>query len=166
MALDFLEPGVEAAVPLRQAAMLLHSMAETDRRWMLARVDAAQRARLQALLDELTALDFPVDADLVREALAGVVDAGPSPAPGLAGWSVDEAMAVLKDESADLIALVLRAGDWPWADGLRARLGVARARAIAASRYAVDVAPSMPVLLAAVDAARSRHERIAQRTAA
>ena len=164
MSLNFLEPGVEAAAPLRRAAMLLHSMAEPDRRWMLARVDASQRARLQALLDELAALDFPVDAELMREALAGVVDTAPS--PGLAGWTADEALAVLRDERADVLALVLRAGAWPWTHALRTRLGTSHLRDVDASRYAAGSVPPAPLTQAAVAAARARHNRLVARVAA
>ena len=141
MQADFLErePGTVApAAPLRKAAMLLHSMSEVDRRWMLARIDRAQRTRLEGLLDELTALEFPVDADLVRESLKAGTASTVAPTPratDMSGWTAEQAAGVLLAEPDDLIALVLRAGDWPWAAALRARLGATRVRAIEASRY-------------------------------
>ena len=167
MPVDFIEPSIDLAAPLRQAAMLLHSMAEPDRRWMLARVDAAQRTRLQALLDELAALEFPVDPGLIREALAGMADSAESlpQASGVASWTVDQATSVLRDERADVVALLLRAGDWPWAEGLRVRVGVARLRAIEESRYASGPLPPATFLRALIDAARARHDSLAEATA-
>jgi hypothetical protein len=162
MQVDFLEreTGVAApAAPLRKAAMLLHSMAESDRGWMLARVDQAQRPRLEALLAELAALDFPIDANLVRESLSAVGTKVVTPLPrpaDLSGWSVDDAAQVLVSEPDDVIALLLRAGDWPWAVPLRARLGPERTRTIEASPYSTAPQVSAVLLDAATKAAWSR----------
>ncbi len=162
MQADFLEresgPAAPAA-PLRKAAMLLHSMAEADRRWMLERLDSLQRPRLEALLAELTALAFPVDAELVRESLAGgaAKAATPTPRPvDLGGWSVDDAARVLLPEPDDLIALVLRAGEWAWAAALRAHLGAARIHAVESSRYSTLGEVSAVLLEAATKAAWSQ----------
>src|SRR5438105_1901857 len=61
--------GAAPAAPLRKAALLLHAMNEVDRRWMLARVEEPQRTRVVALLEELVALAFPADPELLRESL-------------------------------------------------------------------------------------------------
>lgn len=159
MGADFLEREVgpaAPAMPLRKAAMLLHSMTEVDRRWMLARLAPAQRSRLNDLLAELAALDFPIDAALVRECLEAANDAEPTEAlrhAGMSGWSADQAAEVLLGEPDDLIALVLRVGEWPWASALRARLGPARLSAVEASRYSMAPALSEELRHAAVTSA-------------
>lgn len=163
MDVDFLEreAGPRApAMPLRKAAMLLHSMTEVDRRWMLARLEPVQRTRLHELLEELHALDFPIDAALVRESLEPSIDAdAAAPRPrtmGMSGWSADQAADVLLGEPDDLIALVLRAGEWPWAPALRTRLGAIRLRAVEASRYSVAADVSAVLTDAAMKAATTR----------
>lgn len=173
MQADFLEREIEAAAPaapLRTAAMLLHSMAEPDRRWMLARIDPLQRGRVEALLAELAALDFPIDADLVRESLAAGPTKSSSPTPrsmDLSAWSADEAARVLLPEPDDLIALLLRAGDWAWAGPLRARLSAQRVHAVEASHYSTAGEISAALLSAAKKAAAARflalHEPTARR---
>lgn len=163
MQVDLLERASVAAAPLRRAAMLLHSMGEADRRWMLERLDAAQRPRIEALLAELRALEFPVDADLVRESLAGTVSTqvGPLvPPTGLSGWGVEQAARVLTSEPDDVIALLLRAGQWPWAAGLRTRLGAERVRRVEASRYSQAGKVSSTLLDAAIRAASDRFARL------
>ncbi len=162
MQADFLERESDAGAPgapLRKAAMLLHSMAESDRRWMLARVDPAQRLRLDSLLAELVALEFPADADLVRESLATGARKAAAPASrpmDLTGWSADEAARMLLPEPDDLIALLLRAGDWNWTNALRVRLGADRVRAVDASRYSTAEQVSAALIEAAMKAAWSR----------
>ena len=162
MQADFLEREIDAAAPaapLRKAAMLLHSMTASDRQWMLARIDPVQRPRVEALLAELAGLEFPVDADLVRESLAAAETKATMPAPrptDLSGWSADEAARMLLPESDDLIALLLRAGNWTWAGALRARLGTERARAVEASRYSTASEVSAVLLDAAKKAAQAR----------
>lgn len=47
-------------VGLRRAALLLHALPVTDRRWLLGRLDDGQRRQLQGLLDELAALGVQV----------------------------------------------------------------------------------------------------------
>lgn len=162
MDVDFLEREagpMAPALPLRQAAMLLHSMTEPDRRWMLARLEPAQRTRVHALLEDLHALDFPIDAALVRESLEAAVHGDRVATPrstGMSGWSADQAANVLLDEPDDLIALVLRAGEWPWAPALRTRLGVIRSGAVEASRYSLAAEISPVLKAAAVKAATTR----------
>lgn len=169
MQADFLDRATDAAVPLRKAAMLLHSMSQPDRRWMLERVDAAQRARLEALLEELRALEFPIDAALVRESLGSEASASITPevpTTDLPDWSVDEALEALRSEPDDLIALLLRAGDWPWAGELRTHLGAERLRAVDASRYSLASEVSSVLLDAAIRIAQSRVATLRERSAA
>lgn len=169
MQADFLDRSTDAAVPLRKAAMLLHSMTQPDRRWMLERVDAAQRLRLEELLEELRALEFPIDAVLVRESLGSDATGATAPAApttDLSDWSTDEALEALRAEPDDLIALLLRAGDWSWAGELRARLGTERVRAIDASRYRLATEVSSVLFDAAVRVARSRIAALREHSAA
>ena len=158
MQADLLERASLAGAPLRKAAMLLHSMGEADRHWMLERLDAGQRPRIEALLSELRALEYPADPDLVRESLTGAVAtrAAPTAATGLAGWSVEQAAQVLLAEPDDVIALLLRAGAWPWADGLRSRLDAERARRVEGSRFTRSAEVSPALIDAATRAARAR----------
>lgn len=169
MQADLQEREVLAAAPLRKAAMFLHSMGEADRRWMLARLDAAQRPRIEALLDELRVLEFPADAALVRESLADTAagQAEPSaPLTGLSGWSVEQAVQVLLQEPDDVVALVLRAGDWPWTSGLRARLGAERDRRVEESRFSVAAQVPAAVLESVMQAARDRFAALRDETPA
>lgn len=110
---------------LRRSALLLHSMTDVDRGWMLSRLEAPQRDALQRLLDELSTLGFPADPALLGDALRDdSVDAdGFAPSnrfPALERLSSGQAAKLLGGEPDRLVALLLRAGPWPWqADFLR-----------------------------------------------
>ena len=78
---------------MRRAALALHALGASDRRWLLERLDAGQRERLQPLLAELDALGVRFDpADI--DALS-VPPAEPEPVD----WS-----SALPDEPAWIIA--------------------------------------------------------------
>lgn len=62
---------------LRQSALLLHTLSPSDVTWVLAQLDAADRARLQTLLDELVALGIPKPDQHLQKMLMGTeVDPG------------------------------------------------------------------------------------------
>jgi len=63
---------------------------------------------------------------------------------------------VLLPEPDDVIALLLRAGDWPCAGGLRSRLGAERARRVEGSRFSRSAEVSPALIDAATRAARAR----------
>jgi hypothetical protein len=108
----------------RQAALALHSMLPADRSWMLARVPAASRERLQGLIDELRGLGVPAQAEWMRErCLDRSAQAARAPA---AQWSDTEARRLIGSLSAEqahrllaaepdrLIADVLELGPFRW----------------------------------------------------
>jgi len=158
-----LEAGAPAA-PLRKAALLLHAMCDADRRWMLEQVDASERARLDELLSELDALDFPSDAAFLDAVLQSAPPTRVEPgARGPAQWSVDDAWGVFHDEPDGVIAAALAAaqdgGSWSWGPALLRRLGEERATAIAASRKRIEARPRATALMQSVMlASRARFE--------
>jgi hypothetical protein len=64
----------------RRAALVLHALQPGDRRWLMARLDAADRQRLQLLIDELDALGIDVETTDVAALTAAP---SPSSAPPL-----------------------------------------------------------------------------------
>ena len=97
----------------RQAALLLHTLVETDRRWMLARLPASARSEAEHLLAELATLGVPTDPRLLDQVLTGSARA-PVPAAS-PRQRLDTATAV---EVADLLQGVPRG-----AGGARAAAG-------------------------------------------
>jgi hypothetical protein len=65
----------------RRAALVLHALQPGDRRWLMARLDAADRQRLQLLIDELDALGIDVETTDVA-----ALTAAPSPPPPEPDW--------------------------------------------------------------------------------
>lgn len=155
--------GAEPAAPLRKAALLLHSMAEADRHWMLSQVPPVQRRRLDALLAELQALAFPTDEALLREALQAA--AAPEPqatARGPSSWTAEQAARILAPEPDALIAVVLSAGSWHWEPALLRKIGEFRAGMVAAARddLARTAAPALvEATLAALSARVAANSR-------
>lgn len=137
----------------RQAALLLHTLGDTDRQWLLNQLDAHARSEAQTLLAELVALGVPADPSL-REAVlapaqaaigARAADAASLPplsslptsaSARLAQATVVEMAGLLKNEPDALIAALLReaqrayAGEWVWRSGVLDRLGPTRRRRI------------------------------------
>lgn len=106
---------------LRQAALLLHSVAPSDQAWLLERVSQPQRQRLRAMLDELRALGVPAaavhsDGDSRARApgKSAAAVAGPSPTDRVAAASAATVAALLREEPPVLVAMLLQAHDWPW----------------------------------------------------
>ena len=167
---DSMATRLEAAVPaapLRKVALLLHAMCGADRGWMLDQVDAGQRARLDELLAELGALDFPRDAAFLDAALQDAAPARVVPAArGPAQWSTDDAWRIFQDEPDGVIAAALAAAQdgasWSWESALLRRLGADRAAAVAACRERIAARPRAPALLESVMlAARARFDAAA-----
>lgn len=122
--------------PWHQSALLLHAMADSDRHWLLQRLDQTERQRLQTLLDELTALGIPSDEKILKQSLdcagGGNSDAARhDTALRRLLLAAPESLAMLlKAEPDGLIARLLPVHDWPWRDELLARLGSVRAQGI------------------------------------
>ncbi|HEX7639614.1 MAG TPA: hypothetical protein VF457_14555, partial [Burkholderiaceae bacterium] len=145
----------------RRAALLLHTVSAEDRGWLLAQLGEAQRARLQALVDELRAIGIPPAPELLRElAPAASIDgvAAADPAPDLKRADPAALAHVLAGEPAELVALLLSLGPWPWSGDLLARLGGARQRQVLDILAVIAPVPERPAssldtrLLALVEA--------------
>ena len=93
----------------RQAALLLHGLPAVARREVLARLDAAEHARLQQLLNELVELGVPASASTLP------IDASaPSAQDRAAGLSADVVTRRLQSCAVATVALLLQARAWPW----------------------------------------------------
>lgn len=136
----------------RQAALLMHTLGDADRRWMLSQLGPAARTEAEQLLAELATLGVPADPVLLHAVLtrppghgngarsgtaasASAASAADSDLPldRLARATVPEMVALLQNEPDALIACLLkeaRQADWSWRTGLLDRLGPARRRRI------------------------------------
>ncbi len=152
----------------RQAALLLHTLVETDRRWMLARLPASARSEAEHLLAELATLGVPTDPRLLDQVLTGSARApvpAASPRQRLDTATAVEVADLLQGEPDALVARLLRAGDWPWRNGVLERLGPTRRRRIEELRAGMAVA-SGAVSELLVEALAVRLERQGRRAAA
>jgi hypothetical protein len=115
----------------RQAAAALHALAVDDRRLIIGQLPASDQAILRNYLAELDALGFDsTGLDL------GTRPAPPASVPDLAGASAAAMYGLLADEPASLVAEVLAAGPWRWAEGLLALCAPQRREAIRAAHVA------------------------------
>lgn len=134
----------DVVTPIRRAALMLHAMAPVDRDWMLARLPAEGRVRLQTLLRELADLGIPHDPALLKQtASTGASEAEStldvpygeqdSEAPEAAVAMADPARltVVLRDEPVELVAMLLATRDWTWRDGFMRQIGPLKARQVA-----------------------------------
>lgn len=108
----------------RRSALLLFGLPQQDQRWLLERLPAAERERLQLLLDELREMGIAPDRATAMRLLQEASDRLPSPADsaGHAGSAaavlrrVDPARLALalKDEPTALLARLLagQSADW------------------------------------------------------
>ena len=116
---------------VRKAALLLHTLSDVDRNWMLEQLPAEQRRRLLDLVDELRELGIPALPallDAVKDDLAGERSPAPSPdidTDGWEGWcaAIERAgpsavWPILRSEPEQLIARVLALRDWSWAPAI------------------------------------------------
>jgi hypothetical protein len=117
----------------RQAAAALYSLARGDQTRILAELSADDRRILEDYLAELAALGFDKAADMAEAAAPGPV--APTAASRLHGATVAEVLAVVAHEPAVLIAQLLMADNWPWAQELLDMLAPPRRTAV---RKALD----------------------------
>lgn len=116
---------------VRQAALVLHGLAPADREWMLSRLPDDRADDLRVLLQELQEIGIPAEPALIRSAIEPRT--GGDDRRGLRGIAeagADEIYSILCNEPDPLIATVMSSSAWPWAEGLLARLGPARAQRI------------------------------------
>jgi hypothetical protein len=103
----------QAHPSLRRAAVALHGAGREDQAWLLAQLDPAHRAELEALLGDLADLGIPRDRSVVEELLRNAAPASlapdmPSkPAPA-ARSATEQALLVLRSAAPRHLAEVLR----------------------------------------------------------
>ena len=153
----------------RQAALLLHTLVEADRRWLLDRLSAFARTEAERLLAELATLGVQTDARLRDQLLADNAEA-PLPTAAssrqrLVAASAVEVADLLQGEPDALVARLLRVADWPWRDDVLERLGPTRRRRIEELRAGVAAA-SGTVGELLVEALAARLERQGRRATA
>ncbi len=129
-------PPDDVPASLRKAALCLHAMPPRDREWLLSQLPSRERARLVPLLSELESLGLPPDRALLEEAV------GPQPTPAaeqvLRAADPNALAAVLRDEPAHLVGILLRIEEWPWSEALLRRLGQSSRRRV---EFALEHAP-------------------------
>lgn len=159
-------PGLQA--PVRRAALVLHSLHDADRAWVLEALPASQRSIIQPLLDELRQLGIPRDSEL-----SNILPTPSVSPPGVGRASALEELSsegvrslaqVLREEPLQVTACLLGARAWAWQEELLGQLdpsSSARVRAMlpmlargaslqAAVLDALETAiPAAPVALAA-----------------
>lgn len=119
----------------RKAALLLHTLCESDRDWLLQQLDETSRQELQLLLHELKDLGIPESPEL----LEGLK---PEPASDSQPQTIDNLKRMLAKVPADVISrvvakepaaflsMLLKMHDWPWRNGVLSLLGASRRRQV------------------------------------
>jgi hypothetical protein len=140
---------------LRNAALLLHGLPLQARERIIAKLDPAQAALLEPMLEELRSLGIPPALGEQFQQLAG--SRGPSAAAAQAPTvrarvmqlSAADVATGLKSCSAVTAAQLLRADDWPWRQAALDQMTELR-RAEIARRMRDDTAPLPPAILNAL----------------
>ena len=124
---------------LRQAALVLHGLADADRAWMLSQLAPEQAVQVGALLAELRELGLPNDPSFATQALGAEQlaamrvqpPAAPQgPAEAVRAAAPDRMLRVLEGECPGFVAILLASDDWPWRAAFFASLSPARMRAV------------------------------------
>ena len=131
----------------RQAAAVLHGLAEHDRSLILAELPGADQTILICYLDELQQLGFEAGPAI---AIAG----GASAQSQLALAPLQAMQAVLQNEPASLVGQVLALGPWPWSEELLAQMPAGRREQVSAVASAGQPAPARARFLVEELAAR------------
>ncbi|WP_399681010.1 hypothetical protein [Xenophilus sp.] len=137
-------PAMADSAAQRRAALLLHSMQDEDRRWLLAALPVEAQGALAPLLAELGALGIERDAQVLEAAIrevpartrqVDILQANQGLAgdrrKGAAPWQADEAFllaldrdgirllaGLLREEPPTLVAHLLQARPWPWQEAV------------------------------------------------
>jgi hypothetical protein len=134
----------------RRAALMLSSLGNADRDWILGRLQAEEQTELRVLLEELRGLGLAPSASLVKELALSRPAA--EPAPASVAVSAATAFAVLAREPDWLIALVLRLRPWPWRESFLRLLGTEWRMRVRESLPSGEARPKLvQTLLAAVE---------------
>lgn len=120
---------------MKRAALTLHSLADSDREWVLSQLPDGQSDALRALVDELRALGFPRDVHLATPPAEPEAKPAAERAPPAVG-KLDQASPkalyqVLRDESPVLVSALLEYRGWRWSRGLLRRFKRSERRVIA-----------------------------------
>lgn len=118
----------------RQSALLLHSVGEADRAWVLQRLEPEQRADLGGYLQELTELGLPADPFLVDSLLQQRdIETPPEnqdvpvlPWHTLRTASGPQMLHLLRTEPSWLIGTILSIEAWPWREAIFVGLDTSR----------------------------------------
>lgn len=97
---------------LRQAALLVHCLHPSDAAWLLARLDAVQRTRIQKLVKELRSLGIPAQPELAKP-LPPIQDEL-SAVQMLVAVPAHTVVEILYGEPAQLVAHIMLMGDQRW----------------------------------------------------
>ncbi|WP_005034705.1 hypothetical protein [Holophaga foetida] len=120
----------------RKAALLLHSLGEEDRAWLLGQVDTTERHSLERMLQELQELGIPEDPGIIGEVIAQAPL--PLAAPVRIASEANDWEAVLREADPAILERVLRDDppgvtarlllmvDWPWQERFMECLGALR----------------------------------------
>ena len=155
---------------LRQAALVLHGLADADRAWMIGQLPAEQVAPVRALLAELRELGIPNDPSFAAQALASdevhavrarVAARADDFLQVVRGASAAQLQRVLEGESQGFVAMLLVAGDWPWQAEFLAAQEPARMRALADLVASEPGGPRLRAQVVAAVAARLRKQAAA-----
>lgn len=123
------QSGPASGTSMRRAALLLHGMAGSDRRWIWARLGGPERQALAPLLHELRQMNVrQEECDLdIDHAMARTPP--PTPAQGttelhevLKTASEERVAAILLAEPVGLVHRLLALGPWPWRDAVLRQL--------------------------------------------
>lgn len=131
----------------RRSALLLHSMSESDRQWVLGNLDGRDTQILNQLLSELNELGLPADQELLSD-LNSVNKAARASSmkmtwpKNVTDLSMEQQIAcldkadcrdifgVLADESTELVAYFLQIHRWTWKKEFLACFDASKARRI------------------------------------
>jgi hypothetical protein len=111
----------------KKTALHLHSLNDSDRLWILGNLQAHQRERLSAMLEELSTLGIPRRPDLVSavdqlkmaepasdQSPSPKEDCLPEPIKRLRDTGSEKILRILKEEQPAALAAVLSVYQWPW----------------------------------------------------
>lgn len=130
----------------RKAALLLHSLNQGDRQWLLQQLTSEQRAQMSALLVELNDLGIPVEPSFIAGTLHGhgnperaqdkinptalALEDAPLTLEQLGRADPAFVFDIMADEPISLVACLLAIKDWTWQDEFLARFCEEKQRAI------------------------------------
>jgi hypothetical protein len=102
----------------RQSALLLHSIGEVDRQWILTQLAQEQRVQLSDHLTELSQMGMPVDRSLVEGLLSSSgrrsTEQIKNHGHALRIAHADVVLHLLHQEPTWLVATLLSIEAWPW----------------------------------------------------